>query len=224
MSAQDWPVPGWNEHEWLRSWFEIVFHPELINGATEQRELLTPGTERYELIRQSFEFILERQPFGVVDWSGLTRWSFQTEKAMYGFLLDLYNYVFTGSEKFPHVPEYDPEIIREINPPWISLLKPTPCDIPGWCESEEIREFYMWAFHPRVVKYLDRYWTWARRDDLAPLVRAGLEYLIGEKPFSVKEWKLFTESEFASEAELYAFLVDLYEYFYDEEPPRHAPA
>jgi hypothetical protein len=220
MSARNWPIPGWNEHEHLPAWFASVFQPNLINYVDDWRDHHRDNV----LLRESFEYILERQPFSIRDWCDLTRWMFYTEGELYGYLLQVYEYYFLGSDRIPMLPDEDRAKPESYGPPWISFLEPTPCDIPGWCENEEIREFYRVAFQPRLIKYLDRYWTWARREDLAPLVQAGLEYLVGEKPFSVKDWKLFTESEFGSEAELYAFLVDLYEYFYDEEPPRHAPA
>ncbi|AUG78626.1 hypothetical protein CFP65_3846 [Kitasatospora sp. MMS16-BH015] len=217
MTARNWPVPGWNEHSRLPAWFASVFQPELINYVDDWRDFHRDNV----LLRESFEYILERQPFSISDWYDLTKWMFYAEGELYGYLLQVYEYYYLGSDRIPTLPDEHRPKPDSYGPPWVSFLDPTPCDIPGWCESEEIREFYLWAFHPKVIKHLYMYDLWARE---RPLVRAGLRYLIEEKPFSVRDWKLFTQSEFASEAELYAFLVDLYEYFYDEEPPRHAPA
>ncbi|QKW20691.1 hypothetical protein HUT16_17880 [Kitasatospora sp. NA04385] len=59
----------------------------------------------------------------------------------------------------------------------------------------------------------------------AARLRASLEYLLEQRPASVKEWWSLSRYAFQSEDELYEFLADVHAYFYgDRVEPPIAPA
>ncbi len=121
MEESDWPIPGWRENDWLPRWFATVFHANLINDVMDYREYVNDGSDNSRLIRQSFEYLLEQQPFSIQDWLKLTRWQFYTEGELYGYLLDVYNYYYLDSEVWPFPPDPNRRPPEEFWTDWTTL-------------------------------------------------------------------------------------------------------
>lgn len=102
----------------------------------------------------------------------------------------------------------------------------TAWEIPGWHDDERLREFYKNAFHPELIDDIEMYRDGARDGSpYAARLRASLEYLLEQRPASVKEWWSLSRYAFQSEDELYGFLADVHAYFYgDRVEPPIAPA
>ncbi|MFC8451783.1 hypothetical protein [Kitasatospora sp. NPDC057223] len=93
----------------------------------------------------------------------------------------------------------------------------TAWEIPGWHDDQKLRDFYKNAFHPELINDIDMFKASATRDtDHARRLRASLEYLLEQRPASVKAWSSLTRYSFESEDELYRYLGEVYEFFYGD--------
>ncbi|MFJ9693094.1 hypothetical protein [Kitasatospora sp. NPDC101183] len=94
--------------------------------------------------------------------------------------------------------------------------------MPGWSEDERLQRFYRHYFRHDTMDEIGEFKPWATDgSEFAQRLRASLEHLLEERPASTTDWVRATGIQFYTEAELYGFLGDVYNYFYGsrEEPP-----
>lgn len=91
----------------------------------------------------------------------------------------------------------------------------TAWDIPGWHDDPKLRQFYKHAFHPELIDDIAMFAAQATRgDETAGRLRASLEYLLEQRPASIRQWSSLTRYPFESEDELYGYLREVHEFFY----------
>ncbi|WP_257980160.1 hypothetical protein [Streptomyces sp. CB02959] len=108
-------------------------------------------------------------------------------------------------------------------------------DIPHLSSDESVRNFFecflgvefvddIDKFRPNIVRRDKRKGDVVRDTPLARHVREALEYLLRERPVTAEQWGQLTHVFFYEEDRLYAYLQDLYDYFYaDRKEPPVAP-
>ncbi|MFD9124485.1 hypothetical protein [Kitasatospora sp. NPDC059571] len=57
-------------------------------------------------LRRSLEYLLEERPATTGDWWSITRFTFLTEDNLYGYLQELYAYLYGDRTDPPPAPEY----------------------------------------------------------------------------------------------------------------------
>ncbi|ARF56200.1 hypothetical protein [Streptomyces gilvosporeus] len=105
-------------------------------------------------------------------------------------------------------------------------------DIPHFETDDKIRGFFetflgvefiddIDKVRPSVVRRDKRKGEVARDTPFARNLREALEYLLGRRPVTAEQWGQLTHVFFYEEDALYAYLQDLYDYFYGDrkEPP-----
>ncbi|MEV7186461.1 hypothetical protein [Kitasatospora sp. NPDC093102] len=103
-----WEIPGWHEDERLREFYKNAFHPELIDDIAVYRESARDGSPHAGRLRASLEYLLDERPASTREWRSLTRYSFQSEEELYGFLADVRAYFYGERVEPPIAPAPGP--------------------------------------------------------------------------------------------------------------------
>ncbi|MFH8380097.1 hypothetical protein ACH4E7_04030 [Kitasatospora sp. NPDC018058] len=89
--------------------------------------------------------------------------------------------------------------------------------VPGWSDDEQLQRFYGHYFRVDTMDEVHEFKPWATDgSEFARRLQASLEYFLEQQPASTRDWLDFTGYQFFSEAELYGFLLDVYNYFYGD--------
>ncbi|MFH8569068.1 hypothetical protein [Streptomyces sp. NPDC017993] len=107
-----------------------------------------------------------------------------------------------------------------------------PEDIPYFVENRDIAAFFRVVLNVEFIDDIDRERSnvvrvhhkkgeVVRETPYARHLRGALEYLLRERPAGSTEWALMTGVSFWEDDRLYAYLKDLYDYFFGDrkEPP-----
>ncbi|WP_406477678.1 hypothetical protein [Streptomyces platensis] len=93
--------------------------------------------------------------------------------------------------------------------------------IPHFVTDERVASFFKVALN---VEWIDEVHKGKPRGDsqYGRHLREALEYLLRERPFTAQEFDAMTSVGFWEDDRLYAYLQDLYDYFYGDraEPPQ----
>jgi hypothetical protein len=95
--------------------------------------------------------------------------------------------------------------------------------IPHFATDEDVSTFFRISLSVEFIDDVDRVrpGVLQRTSRFSRHLREALEYFLRERPCNVIEWGSLTGVAFWDDAHLYAYLQDLYDYFYGEraEPP-----
>ena len=104
MSWTAWDIPGWHDDPRLREFYKNAFHPELIDDIGVYKAEATDGGEYARRLRVSLEYLLDRRPASIKEWWSLTRYAFQSEDELYGYLQELHDYFYGSRGEAPIAP------------------------------------------------------------------------------------------------------------------------
>lgn len=104
MSWTAWDIPGWHDDPRLQEFYKNAFHPELIDDIAVYKAPATDNSEYARRLRASLEYLLDQRPASIKEWWSLTRYAFQSEDELYGYLQELHEYFYGGRAEAPIAP------------------------------------------------------------------------------------------------------------------------
>ncbi|MET7796217.1 hypothetical protein [Streptomyces decoyicus] len=97
--------------------------------------------------------------------------------------------------------------------------------IPHYASDPKVAGFFSGALNVEFIDDIHKMKPGATvNTPYARRLKEALEYLLSERPADSREWALMTGVSFWEDDRLYAYLQDLYSYFYgDRQEPPEAP-
>ncbi|MFE1174338.1 hypothetical protein [Streptomyces sp. NPDC058773] len=97
--------------------------------------------------------------------------------------------------------------------------------IPHYASDPKVAAFFSGALNVEWIDDVHEMKPGATgKTSYARHLKEALQYLLSERPASSREWALMTGVSFWEDDRLYAYLQDLYSYFYgDRQEPPQAP-